>query len=182
VRATLGPLCGATMRRSGHCPAPDGGWAVLPNGVVAAITSPGARRCDNDVVETRPVVSPPGPRNPARPGDHTFSTASTVTWHTGWAAQRQHTRQATIVLTITDTPPASSGPSSPTPASTTTSPPPRKQTPATPPPAQTRPYTYHAPLERGEPRRQCHTITRTSAACRTPSRREHSPRGGAGFG
>jgi hypothetical protein len=89
VRGTwrTGPVYGAKVRRSRDCSAPDGGWVVLSNGVVAAIMSSGARRCDNDVVGTRPVVSPSGLCNPASPSDHMFSAASIVNWRTGWVPQ-----------------------------------------------------------------------------------------------
>jgi hypothetical protein len=87
VRVALTPVYGAKVRRPRECSAPDGGWVVLPNGVVAAIMSLGARRCGNDVVGTRPVVSPSGLCNPANPSDHMFSAASIVNWRTGWVAQ-----------------------------------------------------------------------------------------------
>jgi hypothetical protein len=85
--ATRAPLYRAKVRRSRDCSAPDGGWAVLPNGIVAATMSSGARRCGNDVVGTRPVVSPSGLYNPASPSDYMFSAASIVNWRTGWIAQ-----------------------------------------------------------------------------------------------
>jgi hypothetical protein len=71
------PSGGRSRRRMpGNSSAPQGGCVLHLNRVVVTTTSSGARRCDNDVVGTGPVVNPSGLCHPASPGHHTFPMAS----------------------------------------------------------------------------------------------------------